>query len=74
VPGVQALGRAIRGATAGERRLTEQRSNDQPFPNGPKLSRWALLKPHDASWSRVHSLAFRAEGEPLRRGPITSVK
>ena len=74
VPGVQALGRAMSGVATGVTRLTAQRSKDQPLPKGPKLSRCALLKPQPASWSRVHSLAFFADGEPLSRGPITSVR
>ena len=43
-------------------------------PNGPHASRWALAAPHAASLSRVHSLARFMLGEPVSRGPMTSVR
>ncbi len=47
------------------------RSITHPRPNGPHGSRWALLSPHAASWSRVHSLARARLGDPVSRWPIT---
>ena len=52
----------------------ENRLSDQPRPNGPHASRWALARPQAASLSRVHSLARFMLGEPVSRGPITSVR
>jgi hypothetical protein len=62
------------GMFCGSMTWIENRRIDHPRPNGPQLSRWALASPHDAIRSRVHSLARRRLGEPVRRGPITSVR
>ena len=45
----------------------------QPIPNSPQSSRCAFSRPILVSVSRVHSLAFLAFGEPVRRGPMPSI-
>jgi hypothetical protein len=52
---------------------TDTCSSDQPRPKGPQGSRWALERPQEVSWDFVHSLASLSLGEPVRRGPSTSV-
>ena len=74
VPGDQAFGNAIRGMHWGSITCMENRFSVQPRPNGPQGSRWASESPHAASLSRVHSLARFMFGEPVKRGPITSVR
>ena len=62
------------GMHCGSITWAENRLSVQPRPNGPHASRWALDSPHAASRSRVHSLARFMFGEPVSRGPITSVR
>src|SRR5205085_9916411 len=73
VPGVHARGSAQSCATSGAVMRTVHSSYDQPRPNGPQLSRCALLRPNAVSLSRVHSLARFMFGEPVRRGPTKSI-
>ena len=73
VPGVKPRGTASRVAGMGLIIWTTARSSDQPRPNW-NPSRWALARPHDSSRWRVQSLASRICGEPVTRGPITSVR
>jgi len=47
--------------------------SDHPRPKGPHASRCALVRPKHFNWSRVHSFALLRLGEPVSRGPITSV-
>src|SRR5207249_10999900 len=37
-------------------------------------SRWTLVRPYDFIFSAVHSLARLRLSEPVRRGPITSLR
>jgi dihydroorotase/N-acyl-D-amino-acid deacylase len=69
-----ALGKAINGIACGSITSAEKAFISQPRPNGPQDSRCALCNPHFASRSRVHSLARFIFREPVRRGPMTSVK
>ena len=46
----------------------------QPRPNSPQSSRCAFSRPIFVSVSRVHALAFSRFGEPVRRGPMPSIK
>ena len=74
VPGDHALGKAISGMHWGSMTCAENRFSVQPRPNGPQASRWALASPHLFSVWQVHSLARFRLGEPVSRGPITSVR
>ena len=74
MPGDHALGKAIRGMHCGSMTWAENRLSVQPLPNGPHASRWALASPHAVSVWHVHSLARFRLGEPVSRGPITSVR
>jgi hypothetical protein len=59
---------------SGESMRTSQSWYAQPRPKVPQASKCALTRPHLANWSRVHSLAFFMLGEPVRRGPMSSVR
>src|SRR4029453_17239467 len=72
VPAVQAFGIAIRGKVTGATTWAELRSKLQPRPNS-KLSRCAFARPQVSSCLRAQSAASLYCGEPLRRGPWTSV-
>ncbi len=52
----------------------EKRFSVQPLPKGPQASRWALASPHFVKVWQVHSLARFRLGDPVSRGPITSVR
>ena len=49
-------------------------SKVQPRPNGPHGSKCEFSKPHSESLFRVHSPADLVMGEPVNRGPKTSVR
>ena len=51
----------------------ENRSLVQPRPNGPQLSKCGLAKPHPFIVARAQSPAAWVIGEPVSRGPCTSV-
>src|ERR1039458_2631596 len=72
-PGDHAFGNPIRAMVCGSTTCAENRLSDQPRPKG-QASRCALVKPHEASVSRVHSLARLRLGDPVSRGPMASVK
>src|SRR5580765_5927422 len=74
VPGVQAFEYAMMGAMDGDTMRTLTNSLDHPRPKGPQDSSCAFDRPNDVNWSRVHSLACFALGEPVRRGPMPSIK
>src|SRR5580693_963837 len=63
---------AMNTAVSGDDMRTQVFSCRQPMPNSPQSSRWALLHPMAANWSRVHSLARFRLGDPVSRGPIPS--
>src|SRR5687768_17194737 len=73
VDGDQALGYAATGIYCGSITAAVKLLNDQPRPNGPHDSRCAFCIPHSFILSRVHSFARFIFGEPVRRGPMTSV-
>src|SRR6476659_1103083 len=58
----------------GSMTCAENRFRVQPRPKGPHGSRCAFDSPHLARVSRVQSLARFKLGEPVRRGPMTSVR
>ena len=72
VPAVHAFGIATSGNVTGATTCAELRSKLQPRPNS-KLSRCAFARPQPSSCLRAHSAASLYCGEPLRRGPCTSV-
>ena len=72
VPGAYPRGTASSVAGEGLTIWTTARSRDQPRPNW-NASRCALARPHDSRRWRVQSLASRIWGDPVTRGPITSV-
>ena len=72
--GDQALGKAISGMHWGSTTWAENRFSVQPLPKGPQASRWALDSPHLFRVWQVHSLARFRPGDPVSRGPITSVR
>ena len=60
------------GTAAARRRAPSSARSDQPRPNG-QLSRWAFARPHVSSCCRAQSAACLYCGEPVSRGPWTSV-
>ena len=70
----QALAIPMTGNAVGAVTWREKRSCVQPRPNGPQGSRAALVRPQSAIVLRVHSFARRSPGDPVSRGPMTSVR
>ena len=67
-------GRRSGGCTGARRPGAENRLSVQPRPNGPQARGGRSPGPSSASLSRVHSFARFMSGEPVSRGPITSVR
>src|SRR5580658_1034128 len=61
------------GLNPGASMLAVKPSIDQPRPKGPQASRCALASPQSRSLSRAYSSALLRLGEPVKRGPVTSV-
>ena len=73
VLGDHARGTALTMNALGDVAWMANRSLTQPRPNGPHISKWGLASPHVLNWASVQSPAFFVIGDPVSRGPCTSV-
>ena len=74
MPGVQALGTPVRvHGCAPDTTVAEKRSFTQPRPNVPHDSTRGLVAPHSVNRLTAQSAAALKLGEPVSRGPYTSV-
>src|SRR5580693_4310317 len=73
VEGDQGADCAIKTAVSGEVIRTQVLICCHPIPNSPQSSRCAFEQPMAVNWSRVQALALAIFGEPVSRGPISSL-
>jgi hypothetical protein len=73
VPRDHALGTPPSRAYPGSTSASSNRCTDHARPKRPHGSSRGLAAPHDASVRTAQSAALRCPGEPVRRGPLTSV-
>ena len=73
VPGVHATASTTRLSFTGDTRCTAVFSLSHPGWPKSQASRWAFSRPHVVACCTTQSCALRRFGEPVSRGPYTSV-
>ena len=74
VPGDQGCAKPMMGWNSGSFIIAAKRVGAQPRPNGPHFSIFTLTRPHSCIFLTAQLPASLILGDPVSRGPYTSVR